>query len=535
MFQPWDYQEMCLERISETRQRGVNRALMVMASGTGKTVTAAFDVQRWLDEHDGRVLYLCHQNDILSQARNTFEEVLGKQHKFGYFHGQEKDHHSVTCLFASLQTMREWKQAFSREEFSYIIVDESHHAPAPTYLPILEYFRPKFLLGATATPDRMDLQDIRDIYGTEVFSLPLENALAGGLLTSVDYRVMADEIQDTKGLETSLGRLTMHDLNKKLFAARRDQEIADIIYHHMKELPDPRVMIFCSSVSYCDQLAAHMPNSFPLHYRVDAGVQRMGLHAFRKGLLNTVITVDKFNEGIDVPEVNMIVFLRSTASRTIFYQQLGRGLRKAVGTNKNRVLALDFVATGERLEMLDELWRSAIEREGQVRKTTIQAGDDILEFQNGIRVHFPISTKAALEAVREVKAGYSTDYLIRCLQELAGRFRRTPTLRDMKDAYKQGLCPGLPVFYRHFGPFKEAVKAAKLPEEEVEEKPRKYSPKERELLSQLMILANNLGRRPAVQDIEVAKRKGNFPTYMAFCEAFGSFGDALDAAKIPKR
>src|SRR3989344_1288401 len=208
-FQARKYQAKCLDQLTESRRHGKKRALVVMASGLGKTVTAALDAKRWLTSHGGKLLYLCHQNDILEQARTTFESVLGSKRLYGYFHGQEKDRHRVDCLFASFQTMRKNRNGFKPREFSYTVVDESHHGHAPTYRPTLDYFQPKFLLGITATPERTDLQDIRKVYGEEVYSLPLEDALAQGLLTPVDYRLLTDEIQNLSVLKTPIGRLSV--------------------------------------------------------------------------------------------------------------------------------------------------------------------------------------------------------------------------------------------------------------------------------------------------------------------------------------
>ena len=162
MLVPFDYQKECLSAIRETR-RSSKKALVVMASGLGKTVTVAFDAKSWRREHRGRVLYLCHQNDILYQAKTTFEGIIGHEFSYGYFHGEEKTLHSVDFLFASLQTIERHKRKFGRQEFTYVVVDESHHSQAKTFRSTIEYFEPEFLLGATATPDRLDKLNIREI------------------------------------------------------------------------------------------------------------------------------------------------------------------------------------------------------------------------------------------------------------------------------------------------------------------------------------------------------------------------------------
>lgn len=135
MFTPFEYQQECIDAVEAKRQSGTKKALVVMATGLGKTVTAAFWIKRRLSEHGKRrFLYLCHQNDILYQAKATFEAVLGHQYSYGYFHGREKSAHETDFLFASLQTMELYKDAFDPREFGYVLVDESHHSQARRFV-----------------------------------------------------------------------------------------------------------------------------------------------------------------------------------------------------------------------------------------------------------------------------------------------------------------------------------------------------------------------------------------------------------------
>lgn len=356
MFIPFDYQQECISVIGAMRRDRAKRALVVMASGLGKTVTVAFDAKNWRKEHPGRLLYLCHQNDILYQAKTTLEGVVDRGHTFGYFHGQEKAPDKVDFLFASLQTMERHKRSFGPHEFAYIVVDESHHSSARTYRSTIEYFKPEFLLGVTATPDRLDEFNIRDIYGEEVYSLPLDEAMARGLVTPVDYRLLTDEIQLSQFIETGKGRVSINKLNRRLFIPRRDEEIAKIITHHVDGVPNPRIIIFCNSVHHCDHLANFVPNSFAIHSRVPSKERAVRLELFRQGLVGTVLAVDVFNEGIDIPQANVIVFLRSTDSPVVFLQQLGRGLRK--NQEKEKMTVLDFVANCERIKTVHDLYQS---------------------------------------------------------------------------------------------------------------------------------------------------------------------------------
>src|SRR3989344_3224566 len=139
-FQPYPYQGECLEVLNGVRKKGTPRALVVMASGLGKTVTAAFDVKRYLQEAGGRMLYLCNNNDILYQAKTTFQAILDGPFTYGFFHGNDKEERKVDCLFASFQTMESWAKHFGKNEFDYIVVDESHHSHADTYRTTVQYF-----------------------------------------------------------------------------------------------------------------------------------------------------------------------------------------------------------------------------------------------------------------------------------------------------------------------------------------------------------------------------------------------------------
>src|SRR3989344_1215396 len=265
MIQPYDYQDVCLKTIERARSKGKKKVLVVKASGLGKTVTSAFDTTQWLKKHpDSKVLYLCHQNDILSQAKNPFAAIVGGEDtRYGYYHGIKKNR-GAQLLFASLQTMRSRMKQFDRREFDYIVIDESHHAPAETYYPVVKYFKPRFLLAMTATPDRMDLKDIRSLFGKEVFSLDLPEALAKNLLNPVDYRLIADEIVELGEIENP-HRLSLGELNKKIFVPKRDKEIARIIKEKTADIRNPRIMIFCPSIRHVEKLKEHIPGSVTIH------------------------------------------------------------------------------------------------------------------------------------------------------------------------------------------------------------------------------------------------------------------------------
>lgn len=519
-----DYQKECIQKVMQAVREGTKRSLIVMASGLGKTVTAASLVKQLTSgKRASKVLYLCHQNDILAQARTTFEAALnGDSRLYGYFHGEAK-HRNVRYLFASFQTMRSKLAEFRQNEFDYIIVDESHHSSADTYQPVVEYFKPKFLLGITATPNRTDMKNIRELFGEEVYSLPLERALAQGLLARVDYRLVTDEIVDLKKIENPY-RLSVQELNKKIFVPKRDEEIAKILSNKIVDISDPKTMIFCSSIKHAELLHRCIPDSMPVHSKLPLSEQNSRIQAFRNGIINTIITIDKFNEGIDIPEVNVVVFLRSTSSYTIFHQQLGRGLRKISG--KENVLVLDFIANCERIAMVNDLVIMMRQERVKIDGADASGGNihDHLTVDIG-DFNFTETAKDVLDILQRINGGYTREVLIAQLRDEARRLGRTPGIKDVKVASKEKRMASHETFSVIFGSYNKALEAAEL-----ELSQRHYS--KEDLLRQLRDEAIRLKRSPSVDDINRASQNGRIACSSAFANAFGSHNKALEAAGL---
>ena len=353
---PYEYQTECLGVLQDARNSGKDRGLVVMGTGLGKTYTAALDVKQFHERYGrGRTLFLCHRNEILEQSSIPFSEVHGSGYTYGFYHGQNRFGHSSDFVFASLKTMQKRIRLFDRDEFDYVIVDESHHSKAETYEKTIEYWRPKFMLGLTATPDRMDAKNIQDIFGEILFNLPLETALARDLLTPIEYRLLSDEIDLSSILgEIRQGKsISIAHLNRKIFIPKRDEEIARIIKKHMDQIENPRVIIFCRSVRHAEKIAKLIEGNLEIHSKIKSGERQVRIELFRQGIIICVVTIDIFNEGIDIPQANLLVFLRCTSSKQVFFQQLGRGVRKSEG--KKRLTVLDFVGNCERIQMVKEL------------------------------------------------------------------------------------------------------------------------------------------------------------------------------------
>ena len=224
----------------------------------------------------------------------------------------------------------------------------------------------------------MDLKDIREIFGKEVVNYTLEKAIAKGWLTQVEYHILNDDLDRWKlnGIMKNVlekgERVSIKQLNESIFIKRRDEEVAKKIQKYAGT--DKKTIIFCEKIEHAENFQRFLPNSLTYHSKVGEVENKRRLSALREGSLQYLLAVNKFNEGIDVPNVEVVVFLRCTDSRTIFYQQLGRGLRKILG--KSKVIVLDFVANCERLAMVKEV----------VEKIKEQAGNNFVLDKNILHV-----------------------------------------------------------------------------------------------------------------------------------------------------
>lgn len=394
-----DYQIEALDAIAANEEVGNQSSLIVMAPGLGKTTVMAADTRRrLLANPEARGLFLNDNNDILNQAHERFLAIVGDEFEYGLFSGDGRDYDEVSVLFASFQVMREWHPAFLRDEFAFGIVDEGHHASADTYEPTLRYFDFDHLLGVTATPDRMDVKDIRDIFGQECYSMTLEEAIRKKLLAGVDYHIITDEVVEERRLVYDYGdTYPFKQLDRKIFVPKRDDEIARIIHEHAENLDQVRRIVFCSSIEDAANFAGCFQNGKAYHSGLSRDERRRLLDAFKQGSIDTICAVDAFNEGIDIPEANQVIFKRQTGSKRIYLQQLGRGLRKT--KSKKRVQVLDFVGNAERLLMVDRVWRDA--------GANVDPDDEQLQTMDieMSHVHFSDQAKRILPLLKRIASG----------------------------------------------------------------------------------------------------------------------------------
>ena len=347
MITPHSYQ---LEAVTSARKAllTTNRALIVLASGLGKMLTSAFV---WKDFRPGRGLFLVHTNEILDHAIKEYGRVYNGARK-ALFNGFNKEIEDADIIFSSFQTMRNSLHKFPRDYFSWMTVDENHHAQADTYRPVVEYFDcPR--LGVTATPDREDLLDIRDLFGNEVYNLPLEEAIARGLLPNIEYHLMTGGGLNEQELEQIAReviddgrRVSLGHLNRRLFVPTRDECVAEIIESQHK-----KGIVFCNTIAHTTHFRRFLNNAATYHAHTFRKDKKTRMDQFRAGTLSYLLAVNCFNEGVDFPDVDLVVFYRTTDSDTIFRQQLGRGLRPG----KEKLVVLDFVGNLERILMLKRM------------------------------------------------------------------------------------------------------------------------------------------------------------------------------------
>ena len=265
--------------------------------------------------------------------------------------------------------------------FGLIIVDEAHHAPSIQFSRLIETLSPNFLVGLTATPWRGDERSLTDVFGPPAFTMDIVEGMQLGYLSSVDYRMLTDGIDWDHIASLSKQGLTVADLNQYLLVPERDFAMVDLICEEMSKIENARALAFCRSIEHAERLRPLF-----LSKGIRAGVMHSGLSredrfhnlaSFRRGDLDLLISIEMLNEGIDVPEVNLVAFMRVTHSRRIFIQQLGRGLRLSAG--KSSVKVLDFVADIRRVAAGIELNRTA-----KIRG----ASSEVIRYKDGEIVKF---------------------------------------------------------------------------------------------------------------------------------------------------
>jgi superfamily II DNA or RNA helicase len=350
LIRPFDYQQEILERLQMEREvRNHWRNLVVAATGTGKTVMAASDYKQFADKHErARLLFIAHREEILKQSLRTFQQVLC-DYNFGekWYGGHEPSNYEY--VFASKDTLNNRIDTFNlpRDYYDYIVIDEAHHIPAGSYQKIISYFIPKVLLGLTATPERMDCEDITQYFdGTISAEIRLDDALNKGLLAPFHYYGITDSV-DYSEVGWNRGQYVASELSK--IYTYNDARTGVILRSLEKYLPksslhNVRALCFCVNQEHAKYMASKFTLCGLKAEILTSENEKMRSVRYRQlknKEINYLFVVDMFNEGVDIPEVDTILFLRPTESITVFIQQFGRGLRKAEG--KSHVDIFDYV------------------------------------------------------------------------------------------------------------------------------------------------------------------------------------------------
>lgn len=333
-------QKRAIENLKRLRDHGENKGLVIAATGTGKTYMSAFDVREYKAK---KMLFIVHREDILRKAIDDYKKIITNK-TFGLFTGNIKEK-NVDYLFATVQTISRYYESFNNNEFDYIIIDEAHHSTSPTYKAILDYFKPNFLLGMTATPERTNGEDIFDIFdGNIALEIRVSEALEQNLVVPFHYFGITD-------IETiDYSKININDIDKVAKLLQINERV-DFIIKKMNfygfDGNKRKCIGFCVNVEH----AKYMEEEFckrGIYSKALVGSDSIDTRKkFITKLeddndnLEVIFTVDLFNEGVDIASINSILMLRPTQSPIIFIQQLGRGLRKY--ENKEFLTVLDFI------------------------------------------------------------------------------------------------------------------------------------------------------------------------------------------------
>lgn len=350
------YQNDIVEKVVASFDVGDKRAFYIVATGLGKTVIAATIARLLWERGCRRILVLCHATDLALQLEQGFWPQITKEVPTSVFFDGLPPRNTEGISFGLYQSLYGYLPGIDPDQFDVVIVDEAHHALAHGFRTCLKHLQPRFLVGMTATPWRGDGQSLTTIFGDPIAKVSLVDGMAMGYLSKVDYRILCDNVDWDNMQRVSEQNLSIRDLNKRLFLPQRDEAVISELKKTMREIDNPRVAIFSPSIEhsnrFADMLSAAGIPCAALS-KVDKAERRRRLLAFASGTYQAVCAVDVMNEGIDIPDVNILVFLRATHSRRIFVQQLGRGLRLSEG--KEKVIVLDFVSDIRRMAEMIEM------------------------------------------------------------------------------------------------------------------------------------------------------------------------------------
>lgn len=443
------HQKKLLDKLTVIRESGIKRNLIVAATGTGKTVVSAFDYKQFFDSMatKPRLLFVAHREEILKQSLRTYRSVLMDANFGDLWVGNYIPAVNIDHLFISVQTFNsKFKAIFNDlpvDYYDYIVIDEAHHMVAGSYRKIVEKFRPKILIGLTATPERMDGESLLPDFDNQISAeIRLPNALNEGLLTPFQYLCISDETDLTDD-DLMQGRTyIVNKLSDKLCNPERVRLIIDRLRFYLPDEMKCKALGFCATTRHARYMAEQF-NSQGLkadYLTHDHNKNRNALNRkLAKGEINYLFVVDIFNEGVDIPEIDTVLFLRPTESLTVFLQQLGRGLRLAPG--KQLLTVFDFVAQLNQKYDFASRFRSLLTRTDRNLVDQIKNGFTFLP--HGCAIH--MEEKAQEYVLQNILGAiYNKGRLVRELKT----YTFAPTLKeflenngqDIRLIYKGGNC-----------------------------------------------------------------------------------------------
>jgi len=425
---PNDVQKEALAALDSARKEGARAGLVVMATGLGKTYLAAFDSKKFK-----RVLFVAHRDEILFQSREVFRRVR-REASLGLFHSDEKIR-SADVVIASVQTLSRRPHEFDAAAFDYVIVDEFHHAAAASYRRVLDHFRPDFLLGLTATPERMDGADLLALCGDrQLFHCDLVDGIERELLCPFHYFGVRDCVDFTP-IPWRNGKFDIATLT----AAVETRERADQALREWRSRAQRRTLAFCCTVTHADFMARHFQaagiRAKAVHSGESTAPRSETIEELRDGKLDVLFSVDIFNEGLDVPEIDTVLMLRPTESPVLFLQQLGRGLRRGAEGKVLRVI--DFIGNHRSFLLkprtLLSLGRHAT---ANVAQTLDAMASGEFRLPDGCSVEYELGLVELFEQL--VRRGAHDELENWCLEYLA----ETGTRPSADQAFRAGFNPG---------------------------------------------------------------------------------------------
>lgn len=443
------HQKQILDKLSAIREGGIKRNLIVAATGTGKTVISAFDYKVFTEQTDGehRLLFIAHRQEILKQSRRTYRSVLQDANFGDVWVGDSRPQNGIDHLFISVQTFNsKFDSIFSNlpnNYYDYIVIDEAHHLVADSYRTVLNKFTPQLLVGLTATPERMDGESLLPDFDNQISAeIRLPKALDEGLLTPFQYLCISDDTDLTDEELMQGHRYVATKLTDKLCNKERVGLIVNKLQYYLPDEHKCRALGFCATKKHAQYMAEQfcMVGLKAAYLTSDNDEERLTLNKqLAKGEINYLFVVDIFNEGVDIPTVDTVLFLRPTESLTIFLQQLGRGLRLYPG--KQQLTVFDFVAQLNQKYDFASRFRSLLTRTDKSVVEQVKNGFTLLP--HGCTIH--MEEKAQEYVLDNIKAAiYNKSRLVKELRT----YTHTPTLgefianngQDIRLIYKGSNC-----------------------------------------------------------------------------------------------